>query len=138
MEAFQSIVDKAGYAPKLLHTDEGKEFAGSFKKYLDTVDVNSENEDIVFANLYKGYAEAKKNQKPPKFATGNIVKISRQKLIFEKEASNTWSKESFKILKILDTYPWTYKLVDKNGNEIPGGFYQEQLQKVHEDSIYDD
>jgi len=37
LEAFQGIVRDAGYTPKLLHTDEGKEFYGSFKKYLDSI-----------------------------------------------------------------------------------------------------
>jgi len=69
---------------------------------------------------------------------GDIVKISKAKLIFDKEATQSWTSENFKILEVLSTLPWTYKLRDKAGNILPGGFYFEQLQKVHPDSLYDD
>ena len=36
----------------------------------------------------------------------------------------------FKISKIVLTIPTTYKLIDLNGEEIEGSFYEQKLQKL--------
>ena len=55
--------------------------------------------------------------------------------MFEKGATANWSEEVFEVSEILPTQPITYKLRDLAGEDIQGGFYNEQLQKT-ELSIY--
>ena len=41
-----------------------------------------------------------------------------------------WSEEFFVVSKIKNTIPWTYAISDLNGEEITGGFYKKELQKL--------
>ena len=42
-----------------------------------------------------------------------------------------WSDEVSKIFnKIKNTVPWTYAIIDVNGEEITGSFYEKELQKL--------
>jgi len=100
--------------------------------------VNEENQNLVWKRLYKGYVKQKQNQKPPKLSIGSTVRIARTKLTFEKGSTYNYSLETFKVIKIENTYPWTYRLADEQGNELAGGFYSEQLLEVHPDSLNDD
>ena len=36
------------------------------------------------------------------------------------------------IKKIKDTVPWTYVIIDLNGEEIPGTFNEKELQKTNQ------
>lgn len=47
-----------------------------------------------------------------------------------------WSNEHFKIRKVKPTNPRTYLLVDEQGNDIEGGFYELELQKVKYPDVY--
>jgi hypothetical protein len=70
---------------------------------------------------------------PPKhpFKIGNIVRISRIRNIFAKEASNyNWSEELFKVVNVQKTHPITYELEDLLGVPIKGTFYHQELQKT--------
>jgi len=71
-----------------------------------------------------------------KFKIGDWVRISRIKGTFEKGYDQNWSHEIFKIDKVLYTQPTTYKLVDYNGEEIKGSFYNEELQKTRLRDIF--
>ncbi|ODM88779.1 putative uncharacterized transposon-derived protein F54H12.3 [Orchesella cincta] len=197
MKAFEEIIRKEQYTPKLLHTDRGLEFEGSFRKYAESLgikiyntytprkailverfnktlrqrlyaimfhfrskvwhihfksvidsyndtplsryklspnQINETNQFEVLKILYKDVAKAKMKQKRAKFQVDNLVRISRDKLLFEKSATYNWTEEVFKIAKIQDTVPWTYRLVDENGEQIAGSFYEEQLLRVHPES----
>ena len=67
-----------------------------------------------------------------KFNTGDKVRISRIKGIFEKGYINNWSYEIFDIYKIKCdfTNPTRYYLKDYLGNEIKGCFYEEELNEA--------
>ena len=41
-----------------------------------------------------------------------------------------WSEEIFIIKKIKNTVPWTYVINDRNGEEIIGTFYENELEKT--------
>ena len=43
-----------------------------------------------------------------------------------------WSEELFVINKIKNTVPWTYVIIDLNGEEIIGTFYEKELQKTNQ------
>jgi hypothetical protein len=89
------------------------------------------------ANIFKlyeyQYGDVKPNLKPNKFKVGDYVRISRMKEIFEKGYYPSWSMEIFKVVKVLNTVPWTYHIKDLLGEEIEGSFYEQELQKTKQD-----
>ena len=64
----------------------------------------------------------------PKFKVNDQVRISREKLLFEKGYKNNWSEEIFKIIRVNDTRPITYTLEDLRGEGISGQFLEPELQ----------
>ena len=67
------------------------------------------------------------SNKYPKFKICNIVRISNYKNIFAKGA-----EEVFEIKKVKNTVPWTYVIIDFNGEKIVGTFYKKKLQKTNQ------
>ena len=65
-----------------------------------------------------------------RFVAGDKVRISVHKRMFEKGATANWSEEVFEVSEVLPTIPITYRLRDLAGEDIQGGFYNEQLQKT--------
>ena len=53
--------------------------------------------------------------------------------MFEKGSTPRWNEEVFRIYKIVLTIPITYKIIDLNGEEIEGLFYEQELQKTTQD-----
>ena len=88
------------------------------------------NELTVWRNLYPD--RLKIHDLIPRFSVGDRVRISKKKAIFEKGYTTRWTKEVFKIIKILKTSPVTYKIADLNGEEIVGTFYEPELQKTEQ------
>jgi hypothetical protein len=67
--------------------------------------------------------------KKPKFKINDIVRISKTRKVFFKGYLPSWTGELFKISGIrLTDNPITYTLVDLNGDDILGTFYEEELQ----------
>lgn len=71
-----------------------------------------------------------------KYKVGDIVRISKQKALFEKGYTRNWSTELFTIKKIKITSPVTYLLEDYRGQPILGAFYETELQKAKHKDIY--
>ena len=77
-----------------------------------------------------------------KFKVDDIVRVSRVKSTFEKEADQTFTRETFQIRKVLDTTPITYLLSELvvpvnhmrpkkevyKAEPMDGSFYTEELQ----------
>ena len=70
-----------------------------------------------------------------KFFVGDRVRISVHKGKFEKGATANWSEEIFEVSDVISTNPITYKIKDLAGEEVKGGFYNEQLQETDQ-TIY--
>ena len=88
------------------------------------------NELTVWRNLYPDrYKTSRLN---PKFSVGDEVRITKKKKVFEKGYTTRWTNEIFTIKEIRETDPITYKLVDLEGEEIKGTFYEQELQKTKE------
>ena len=64
------------------------------------------------------------NNKDPKFKIGDRVGTSKYKNIFAKGYTPNWSEEVFVIKKVKNTILWTYVIIDLNGEEITGTFYE--------------
>ena len=74
--------------------------------------------------------------KNKKFQPGEFVRISKEKLLFEKGYTPSWSTEIFKVVKINQTNPVTYLLEDTEGQPIKGSFYNYELQKTKYPDVY--
>src|SRR5437773_1712850 len=67
--------------------------------------------------------------KPPRYKIGDFVRIYKYKNLFEKGYIGRWTFEIFKIVEVIKTNPVTYNIMDKNGEIIKGGFYEQELLK---------
>lgn len=72
----------------------------------------------------------------PKYKIGDHVRISKLRGVFDKKYKPNWSTEIFTIRKVQLTDPVTYLLQDENKQNIKGGFYELQLQKVKYSDVY--
>ena len=88
------------------------------------------NELTVWRNLYPD--RLKIHNIKPKFSVEDKVRISKKKKTFEKGYTTRWTEEIFKITKIQNTKPVTYKIADFNGEEIDATFYEPELQKTEQ------
>ena len=79
--------------------------------------------------------DKKINNKNPKFKVGDHVRISKYKKNFTKGYMPNWSEEVFIIKKVKNTVPWTYVIIDLNGEEITGKFYEKELQKTSQEEF---
>ena len=82
----------------------------------------------VISNYYAEYNEDSNTTKP-KSKVGDHVRISKYKNILAKGYTQSWSEEDFVVSKIKDTVPWTYVIIDLNGEPNTGSFYEQELQK---------
>ena len=71
----------------------------------------------------------------PNYAVGDTVRITKKQSVFDKSYLPLWTEEIFKISAIQQTNPITYKIKDMNGEEIQGTFYEQELQKTHQDTF---
>ena len=102
---------------------------------MKPIDVTRENE----ANVLKKFPNLKSKRRKIKykFKVGDFVRISREKHIFEKGYTPSWSTEVFSITRVVRTYPVvTYHLKDYKNEPIAGGFYEQELTKVKYPDIY--
>ena len=97
------------------------------------VDVNRENEDLVWKRLYRDCFP----RKLPKFRfrVGDQVRVARWRKIFDKGYTPNFTKEIYTIYeRVARQYP-VYKLRDKNGDDVSGVFYAQQLQLCTENNV---
>jgi hypothetical protein len=91
--------------------------------------VGAEREEEVWLNLFDEMIRKDLEHVPkPKFQLYDLVRISKEKLVFEKGYKANWSEELFRIIKVNPTSPPTYTLEDMNGESISGGFLDGELQ----------
>ena len=75
------------------------------------------------------------NSKDPKLKLGDHVRISKYKNICAKGYTPNWSEDVFVIKEVKNTVPWTYVIVDLNGEKIIGTFYEKELQKINQKEL---
>lgn len=105
---------------------------------LKPKDVNERNEKKVWETLYEGKQSIARN-KPVifRYQVGDLVRISKTRMTFEKSYLPGWSEEIFKIDSRQASRPPTYRIKDLNDQEIQGRFYEKELQKVDKrDDVY--
>ena len=92
-------------------------------------DVNHKNAEEIWINTH--FRRKPLPEKSPKFKTGDIVRISRDKDKFEKGYLTNFSEELFKVKKKQSGKPNTYQLEDLKGAIIEGQFYEPELVKYN-------
>ncbi|XP_066157574.1 uncharacterized protein [Euwallacea fornicatus] len=112
------------------------------KKYNETkhsttnvkpIAINKNNEKEI---LSRAYNHIKIVEKSRKFKVGDLVRISKNKHIFEKGYLPNWTTELFSIVKVQLTNPVTYLLEDQTGRPIKGAFYKYELQKTKQPDVF--
>ena len=99
------------------------------------IEVNEKNRDKVWLNLY-GFRRSTHNANDLnsyrlKFQVNDKVRISKNKKTFEKGYTPNWTQEIFIVDKIkLRRDRPVYVLRDFNNETIEGVFYEEELQKI--------
>lgn len=95
--------------------------------------VNSSNEDVVRQRLN---TIKRSHVRRPRFSVGDKVRISKQKMIFDKAYLPSWTNEIFEIQNVQPTIPPTYLLVDGRGETLKGSFYEPELMKSKSGDVY--
>ena len=92
------------------------------------VDVNEDNESIVWQKLY-----GEEYDKPVqfKFSIGDQVRISKARRTFKKGYLPNWTEEVLTITKRVLRRPPVYKIADFDDEELKGTFYEQELQRVN-------
>ena len=88
------------------------------------------NKNRVWMNLN---GKARTNPMKPKFLVGEKMRITKKKTVFEKGYPPKWTEEVFTVSQIQYTDPPTYKISDYHGEEIQGTYYEQEMQKTHQD-----
>ena len=73
-------------------------------------------------------SDEKNNQEHSKFKVGDHVIISKYKNTSEKVYVPNWSEEVFVIMKVKNTVPRTYVIIDLKGEEIDWMFYEKECK----------
>ena len=71
-----------------------------------------------------------------KYAIGDLVRITKARLTFNRGYLPNWSEEIFVLYNRNNFKEPLYYLRDFEGEEIKGGFYEKELQLVHEPEEY--
>ena len=66
----------------------------------------------------------------PKFYVGDFVRIVKKDEAFRKGYKQSFTDEVFEVESLATFNPSTFSLIDANGDNIEGKFYQPELQLV--------
>jgi transposase InsO family protein len=99
----------------------------------EPVSVTKSNEARIRTVLYPKLKVATKYR----FAKGDHVRLSKNKLKFEKGYIGNWTEEIFEVSTIKKRHVPVYKLVDLQKQPIDGVFYEPELQKVRKKTASD-
>ena len=94
-------------------------------------EVTKENAPEIWENIYSSkLRQLALERLKETLKIGDSVLIPIKKTIFTKGYDRNWGSNVFTISEIKRTRPVTYLLKDKDGDEIKGGWYRNELLKV--------
>ncbi|GFY07342.1 uncharacterized protein TNCV_5085271 [Trichonephila clavipes] len=70
------------------------------------------------------------------FSVGDIVRVSKHKLLFEKGYETNWTEELFVVTECVSRHPPVYRIKDLLEEPIQGTFYAQELQKVRQKETF--
>ena len=92
------------------------------------IDVNAENATEVYKRMYGDTSRQRRVEL--NLQVGQKVRISKTCRTFEQGYLPNWTEEIFRMSKVIDTDPPTYKIVDYDGEPVEGSFYYRELQRI--------
>lgn len=95
--------------------------------------VTKANERQVLRTLYADTP----TQAKQKFIVGDYVKVSKYAMIFRKGYEQSYTIETFRIKKVMDTVPRRYVIEDLLESEIKGTFYDAEMVKITKEVVFD-
>ena len=93
------------------------------------------HQPIIRQRLY-GVTKTQRRVKRYKYNVGAWVRISKQRLVFDKGYTPNWSEEIFVIRERRRQREPVYFLRDLNDENVTGTFYEPELQRVREPTEY--
>lgn len=93
------------------------------------IEVNDCNIVEVYKNIRESQGVPMK-LKRPKLKIDDYVRITKYKNVFAKGYLPNWTSEIFIVKDIVKRDPVVYKLVDLEGEDITGVFYEQEVQKI--------
>ena len=102
---------------------------------VSPTEVNVVNQEKVWQRLY---GNEKNSTIEPGLKVDDRVRISKAKRMFKKGYLPNWSDDIFTVKSVHRTDPPVYRLLDDQGSQIEGTFYEPELQKVvvTKDKVY--
>ena len=94
------------------------------------------HQSIIRQRLYGVSKKERYRTKTYKYDVGAWVRISKQRLTFDKGYTPNWSEEIFVVRERRLQREPVYLLRDLNGENVTGTFYEPELQRVREPSEY--
>lgn len=91
--------------------------------------VNDKNILLVYKNIRQSQ-KAPTKEKSPKLKVGDYVRIGKYKNVFTKGYKCNFTEEVFKVKTVIRRKPVVYRLVDLDGEDIEGVYYEQEVQKV--------
>ena len=95
-------------------------------------EVTKANEKRLWWSMY-GHV-VKENAKKPKFQKGDRVRIKIDKRVFEKGYIPTFSEAVYYVAKVIKSIPFTYRIADSRGEELPRVYYDQELSRFTDKS----
>ena len=99
-------------------------------------DVQKIHQPIIRQRLYGVKTKKRLGAKSYKYDIGTHVRISKERLVFDKGYTPNWSEEIFVVRDRRRQREPVYLLRDLNGEDVTGIFYEPELQRVREPSEY--
>jgi transposase InsO family protein len=100
------------------------------------VDVSESDAPLIRQRLYATPAKRKRATKTYKYAIGDLVRISKARRVFRKGYMPNWSEETFIVYNRRDAREPFYYLRDYDGENIKGGFYEREIQRITKQDEY--
>jgi hypothetical protein len=96
--------------------------------------VTYENAQDLYERVFK--ADEDEKDIKPTFKLNDIVRISKAKSTFDKGYYPNFTDELFKISKVNNTNPPSYRIDDLENNHLKGIFYEQELVLTTKDTTY--
>lgn len=88
------------------------------------------------ARLKRAVYKNARQRVTPKYSVGDSVRVSNPRLVFSRGFHPQYTPELYTIELINKKFPVTYTLKNWKHQRVPGQFYESELQKTKDDSLY--
>lgn len=83
----------------------------------------------VYHNTHAKHAN-KKGENSQHLQVGDYVRVVTKKNLFQQTFTEKWTREIFRVIRIINTPIRMYKLEDLDHTELTGKFYNDELQRI--------